>query len=379
MTFQRIKLIGQIQEKLLTSENQLIWLKSENPILIENILREVMKDDRIANSSILVWSAPELRAQSIGKYSSIFIHDRIGDFSEFRTIIESYSIDSRIIYCSSNIPEDMIHEVINIGEITFREYREFFGHSFQTSDLLSGSVNIEEINTLRDEFLRIGSTEINIRESESIIARFEEKRTIIESELFKKEHEIFREFMTNLALGVWDLYKEERIAKEMNISRRKVRKYTELLLKHNMIRAIGPMYQNKDTEMTRHVKVYFEDLADYSSILWNTYGQWYSKKWVIENFVYHELRKKLDTLYEIRFYKKKSGAELPFILIHRDTGMYIPIEIHLRSTGSISQALKTFYESYGSMIEYSMILNEGIAEQKEWNGSRVLVLPTIAL
>lgn len=57
-------------------------------------------------------------------------------------------------------------------------------------------------------------------------------------ELFEKEKEDFVEYIRTLAMGVGDLFKADRIAKTMNISRRKVHKYTELLMKHGIIQAI---------------------------------------------------------------------------------------------------------------------------------------------
>jgi predicted AAA+ superfamily ATPase len=62
-------------------------------------------------------------------------------------------------------------------------------------------------------------------------------------------------------MTVGDIFKEERIAKSMNISRRKVRKYTEIMLKYDLIRAIGPWVENPNLELSRHVKVYFADLS----------------------------------------------------------------------------------------------------------------------
>jgi predicted AAA+ superfamily ATPase len=96
--------------------------------------------------------------------------------------------------------------------------------------------------------------------------------------LFKKEHEIFMDFLRTLAMGIGDLYKEERIAKLMNISRRKVRKYTEILLEHKMIFALGPLVLDHETELSRHVKIYFSDLSSYAQILGAAYGHGYSKK-----------------------------------------------------------------------------------------------------
>ncbi len=86
-------------------------------------------------------------------------------------------------------------------------------------------------------------------------------------ELFKKEEGDFLEFIRTVAMNVGDIFKEERIAKNMNISRRKVRKYTEIILKHNLIRGIGPWLENPATELSRHVKVYFSDLSDFHAAL----------------------------------------------------------------------------------------------------------------
>jgi predicted AAA+ superfamily ATPase len=64
----------------------------------------------------------------------------------------------------------------------------------------------------------------------------------------------------------------------MNISRRKVRKYTELSLKYHLITAVGPFVQDTQVELSRHVKVYFSDLSYYSTILGVAYGHGFSKK-----------------------------------------------------------------------------------------------------
>jgi predicted AAA+ superfamily ATPase len=45
-------------------------------------------------------------------------------------------------------------------------------------------------------------------------------------------------------MNVGNLFKADQIAKLLGISRRKVNKYTELLLKHNIIEAIGPWVQD---------------------------------------------------------------------------------------------------------------------------------------
>ncbi len=56
--------------------------------------------------------------------------------------------------------------------------------------------------------------------------------------LFEKEHNEFLEYIRTLAMTVGELFKEEKLAKLIGISRRKVRKYTEILVKEQMIQAV---------------------------------------------------------------------------------------------------------------------------------------------
>lgn len=97
-------------------------------------------------------------------------------------------------------------------------------------------------------------------------------------ELFKKEETDFLEFVRTVAMNTGDLFKEERIAKLMNISRRKVRKYSEIILKHNLVHAIGPFVENVSTELSRHVKLYFNDLSYLYAALSVTYYQGMTKQ-----------------------------------------------------------------------------------------------------
>lgn len=93
------------------------------------------------------------------------------------------------------------------------------------------------------------------------------KLELMKTHLFPKEHDEFLEFIRTLAMSVGDLFKEERLAKLIGISRRKVRKYTEILSKHHMIRAVGSYHRDTTVELSRHVKIYFSDLSYMDSAL----------------------------------------------------------------------------------------------------------------
>jgi predicted AAA+ superfamily ATPase len=180
-------------------------------------------------------------------------------------------------------------------------------------------------------------------------------------------------------MNVGDIFKEDRIAKMMSISRRKVRKYTEILLKYDLIRAVGPWVENTTTELSRHVKIYFSDLAYFHAALGVGYYHGDSKQGVIENFILLELDRKLASTHDIRFYRKKSGAEVSFLLIEHSTKKITPIEISTRSTDIIPQSLSIFIETYRDRIDHAMLMNDSIAKQKTSGATPVIVFPHIAI
>lgn len=165
----------------------------------------------------------------------------------------------------------------------------------------------------------------------------------------------------------------------MNISRRKVRKYTEIILHHHLVHAIGPYVENPETELSRHVKLYFNDLSYMVAALGVTYYHGATKQGIIENFVLLELERKISKTHEIRFYRKKSGAEIAFILIEKMGGKITPIEITQKKSDTIPQSIKSFDESYRENVERYMILNEDTAKQSDYLGKPLMFLPHIAI
>jgi predicted AAA+ superfamily ATPase len=89
----------------------------------------------------------------------------------------------------------------------------------------------------------------------------------MKQELFEKEYRDFDEYLRALAMSTGNLFKADGMAKLLGISRRKVHKYTEILMRHKIVRAIGPWGDNSTTETTRHVKLYFTHLFYLRAIL----------------------------------------------------------------------------------------------------------------
>lgn len=122
--------------------------------------------------------------------------------------------------------------------VSFREYSEARGITITASEIMQGRVDITEANDLLGRYIHSGHFPSHIDDTESIRVDFLYNCTIMKQELFKKEEEEFVEYMKTLAMNTGSLFKADALAKLLGISRRKVHKYTELMMKYGHIRAI---------------------------------------------------------------------------------------------------------------------------------------------
>ncbi|MBC7498120.1 DUF4143 domain-containing protein [Candidatus Gracilibacteria bacterium] len=385
MIYPRTKLIAKFGELLTSTTNQYIALVgnsvSEKSDFIELITTTGILS-AYSGESIFVTNESPLEPTILSNLEANLIiidSDNSLNIDIIRTFIKSNSSQSKVIFTSDMNIE--MSDVANfaISGISFREYAEGIGETIKIDDIMSGTNDIIRQNELRDTYIHLGQYSENLNTPEHTQISFDEKISIMNGELFKKEESDFIEFIRTLAINVGDIFKEERIAKMMSISRRKVRKYTEILLKYNLIRAVGPWVENPTTELSRHVKIYFSDLAYFHAALGVGYYHGEGKQGVIENFVFLELDRKLASTHDIRFYRKKSGAEVSFLIIEQSTKKITPIEISTRSTDIIPQSLSIFIETYRDRIDHAMLMNDTIAKQKISGTTSVIILPHIAI
>lgn len=384
MLYPRTKLIEKFAELLLNSPHQyiaIVWALGVGKTTFLHLLQDNNIFSNYSVESLYITIDSPLESFTVDPSTSLIVIDSdiVLNISDIRTFIESKSPDSRVIFTSEHNIELPETENYTIDGISFREYAEWMGDIIDISSIMTEKKSTEKQNELRDTYIHLGQYWDNLEDPEHIHVTFESKLSIMNQELFKKEEWDFLEFIRTIAMNVGDIYKEERIAKNMNISRRKVRKYTELLLKHNMIRAVWPWVENPVTELSRHVKIYFSDLSYFHAALGVSYYHGEGKQWVIENFILLELSRKLSVTHDIRFYRKKSGAEVSFVLIEQSTNKITPIEVTTRSTNIIPQSLRIFYEAYSGRIEHAMMMNDSIAEQQNIGNIPVIILPHIAI
>ena len=384
MLFPRTKLVESFQEFLLSNEKQYICLFGPKGIGKTTFIHLLKNWWVLWESSQYIflnaWEELKENDKSELNQKILVIDSEVSlTISEICTFIEQYSIDSTVIFTQNQkIDEEGVGN-FEIPGISFREYAEWNNVSIDIGKIVQKEIDINFLNTLRDTYIHTGQYGWNIENPENIDLFFESKLAEMNQELFEKEQSDFLEFIRTVAMGVWDLFKEERIAKLMGISRRKVRKYTEILIKYGLVSAIGPLVENAETELSRHVKLYFRDLAYFCAALGVAYYHGASKQWVIENFLFLELERKLSQTHEIRFYRKKSGSEISFILIEKGTGKLTPISVTTKNNPAIPPTQKIFDEAYGNKVDRYMILCDETIEQKTLWDKPLTILPHIAI
>ena len=385
MKFLRTKLIEKFNESFNSSGKQyvvIVWEKGIGKSAFLSLLEESDIFVTYKTESILISDDSPLDSTELKNPDTnlIILDSTIPvSFSEIRSFIESKSPDSRVIFTSEVLIFEDTVDNFPVSGISFREYAEWAGNPIDVWAIMSKKADIWGLNELRDTYIHLGQYPCNLDNPEWFQLSFDEKLATMNQELFKKEEWDFLDFIRTLAMNVGDIYKEERIAKNMNISRRKVRKYTEIALKHNLIRAVGPWVENTITELSRHVKVYFTDLSYFHAALGVSYYHGEGKQGVMENFILIEIERKLSATHDIRFYRKKSGSEVSFVLVEKKSEKITPIEVTIKSSNIIPQSLKSFHESYGSRIEHAMIMNDNISEQKDLDWTPIIILPHIAI
>lgn len=385
MQFPRTKTIESFRELVSSTLSQYIAITGPKWIgktTFLTLLREdwVLPSDTTESIFIEQWANIETYELQNPAPSYIVIDsDEPSRIDEIRTFIESHQLDSKVIFTSESDTDDTDVVDFLLPGISFREFTEANGVPVNIWTILSDPSSITELNVQKDAYIHLGQYPANLNNPEHVWTNFDEKFSEMVQELFKKEENDFMEFIRTVAMGTRDLFKEERIAKLMNISRRKVRKYTEVILKYNLVHAVGPFITNTETELSRHVKLYFNDLSYMQSALGVTYYQGITKQGVIENFILLELERRLAKTHDIRFYRKKSGAEIQFLLEEKVTKKLTPIEVRTGSNTAISQAMKSFDESYNQSVESYMIFTENAAEQKTLNEKNIIILPHVAI
>ncbi len=119
-----------------------------------------------------------------------------------------------------------------------------------------------------------------------------------------RSNKSIRDLISLLAKRVGSRIEVQKLASELGLNRATVNEYLEFLQGTYFISLISPYSTNKDIEIRSAKKVYLCDSGMARHLGQNEFGK------VFENTIYHQLR----TQGEVRYYQRKSGVEIDFIL-----------------------------------------------------------------
>ena len=381
----RKKYIDLLRQLLTNSKDRYFAIVWPHRIGKSTFLRECEQFDIFWSSHqyqhIEVHARESLREKTLKKGITTIIIDSQGsiDFSDIRSFIEPLSSDIRVIFI---VEQEIVEEgvsLFHLPTISLREYLEHEHGELQIGDILSGNIDISKLNLSRDLYIKRGGYPEPLLEWTGWKKLFEEKRWILYSELYEKEYSIFDSYLRTIAMNIGNLFKADQIAKLLGISRRKVNKYTEIALKYDIVKAIGPWVQDAAVETSRHVKLYFSDLWYLSVILWEIHGEGTLKQGTIENLIFLELIRKLEGTHMLYFYRKKSWADITYIAENTENTLITPIEVTVRASDVTPQVFRAFDDEYHARVERYMICNDSKSGISSINDTQIMILPHIGI
>jgi len=138
------------------------------------------------------------------------------------------------------------------------------------------------------------------------------------------------------------------ISREVSIARETLEKYLFLMEKTFVINILRPFYTNKQKEITKSPKIYFQDsgLRNFSVKDFRILELREDKGKLMELVILSEIVKNLSILQEVFYWRTQSKQEVDFVIRQED--MLIPIEVKYQrfSEPSITSGLRNFAKKY---------------------------------
>lgn len=259
--------------------------------------------------------------------------------------------------------------VFHLSSLTFREYLLFWDKSL--AELISqkqiSSYSREQIMEHLFTFINWGgyprtALETNISEKheglKEIYASYIEKDVV--GFLKIRDHTSFANLVTLLSGQLGQLVNTNELCQSLQIGRKTVEKYLEILEKTFIIKRTPPFFlRNPRKEIIKMPKIYFMDtgLRNFALDFFKDFSVRQDKGALLENFIFSEVTKQSDI--KLHFWRTKEKAEVDFILTNY-AGITIPIEVKALALKSpqISRSFRSFISRY--QPKQAFIVNLGL-------------------
>jgi hypothetical protein len=229
-----------------------------------------------------------------------------------------------------------------------------------------GLLNRPFIETNMESWLLHGSLpeiwfEPNIERKEILL------KSYVNSLMFKDIFEIegirspdaMQKLVRLLALQIGSELNPNELATTLNINRRTVVEYINVLEKFRLVRVLTAFSGNLRNEISRGFKVYFTDLGVRNALLGNFVpmsGRTDAGA-MFENFVINLISNNIDAFQQpesVFFWRSKQQSEVDLVISDQRTGKLTPIEIKLTQKAKIA---RSFLDSYRDRIDKAFVVN----------------------
>ncbi len=238
--------------------------------------------------------------------------------------------------------------VYELFPLSFPEFLELKGTKLKIPSRVT-AISQGTINTLYKEYVEFGGFPgVVVKTS---IPEKNESLDDIFSSYFQKEVENLGGFRSNksirdlislLAKRVGSRIEVQKLASELGLNRATVHEYLEFLQGTYFISLISPYTTNRDVEIRAAKKVYLCDSGMVRHLGQNEFGK------VFENAIYHQLR----TKGEVRYYQRKNGVEIDFIL-NRKLAWEVKTKANKHDLSRLNRLVKELGLNQGQVISFA--------------------------
>jgi len=172
-----------------------------------------------------------------------------------------------------------------------------------------------------------------------------------------------------LSSQIGNLLNVNELSNTLEISRRQILKYLNVLEQTFIIRLLNPFYSNKRMEISKMPKLYLLDsgIANFSLGNFGRIDYRPNLGGYIENFIFCEIIKYKPIHYQVFFWRTKLGTEIDFILEGNDE--LIPVEVKWQKNVSttVPRNLISFLKAHKN-IKKAIIVNKDFCQKIRWQG-----------
>lgn len=280
--------------------------------------------------------------------------------------------------------------VFRVFPLNFREFLVFKNESqlirhfdqFNPADPFPQFIQ-KQYNALFEEKLIFGSfPEVVLQDSierkgrkiEDILNSY--LRKDIKEQLNIKDTVQFKRVLEFVGITAGNLLNINGIAQELGTYFRKVDELFNVAVETYVVDPVRPFARNRKNEIIRNPKAYFEDTGMRNFLVKNMTLDLPVRTDIgllVENFVYNELKQRIDIFTEIKYWRTKNGTEVDFVLV-KDQQL-LPIEVKSGAYDNLPKGLISFCQKEN--LHKAVIITKNISKIETRDNIEFLFIPYV--